>query len=473
MINSKTLVTLLFYVFLISSSIYSQKHFEEEVHANIYNINYKHLNEDDALNFRFNTLLDVQNSKVILEEIISTKVVDSVVTVHLDGSIDKTKYMYNSNGKLTSEVNKSWNGTNWVNSNRKTFTYDSNGNETSWLSENWDDTNWVNYFSYTKEYDSSKNLTSWLYEDWEDTKWIHNTRRKFTYDSNNNITSFLYEEWDANNLLYINRTTYTYDPSGNIISGVIEKWNETDWETISRGNSTNDSNGNMISWINESWNGTNWVNSNRKTFTYDSNGNETSWLSENWIDTNWINYSSYTRIYDSNGNQTLWVFQTWDDTNWVTNSRRNYTYDSDENIIAMLYEIWDGENWSLGTNHIILEHQNGNYYSLTFAEIEIFYKTITDVKNEESTINKFSLSQNYPNPFNPTTTIHYSIPSTNLVQLKVYNILGAEVASLINEIKVIGNYKVSFDASTLSSGIYFYSLQTEDYKEIKKLILLK
>ena len=86
---------------------------------------------------------------------------------------------------------------------------------------------------------------------------------------------------------------------------------------------------------------------------------------------------------------------------------------------------------------------------------------------------KFSLSQNYPNPFNPSTTINYLIPTKELVVLKVYDILGKEVATLVNEVKQAGNYTVTFNASSLPSGTYFYRLEAGDNLGVKKMILLK
>ncbi|HSW54420.1 MAG TPA: T9SS type A sorting domain-containing protein [Ignavibacteriaceae bacterium] len=86
---------------------------------------------------------------------------------------------------------------------------------------------------------------------------------------------------------------------------------------------------------------------------------------------------------------------------------------------------------------------------------------------------EFYLSDNYPNPFNPSTTIDYAIKSTGFVTLKVYDLLGTEVASLVNERKEPGNYTVTFDASNLQSGIYFYTLASGNFTETKKLILLK
>jgi hypothetical protein len=85
----------------------------------------------------------------------------------------------------------------------------------------------------------------------------------------------------------------------------------------------------------------------------------------------------------------------------------------------------------------------------------------------------YSLQQNYPNPFNPSTKIRFSVPKPGLVTLKVFNVLGEEVESLINYEMISGTYDVIFDASTLSSGIYFYKLEAGNFVETKKMILLK
>jgi hypothetical protein len=98
---------------------------------------------------------------------------------------------------------------------------------------------------------------------------------------------------------------------------------------------------------------------------------------------------------------------------------------------------------------------------------------------------QFSLSQNYPNPFNPSTTIQYSLPSQRLdgaqgrvgvgshVTLKVYDVLGREVATLVNETKQPGTYTVQFDGSSLASGVYFYRLHAGSYTNVKRMLLLR
>lgn len=110
------------------------------------------------------------------------------------------------------------------------------------------------------------------------------------------------------------------------------------------------------------------------------------------------------------------------------------------------------------------------------------------VSDNELFVNEFVLNQNYPNPFNPSTTIRYTIPSDGFVKLSVYNTIGEEVRTLINEFKEAGSYNENFNAAELSSGIYFYKLQVGDpskglpagrqgseqsFVQTKKMILLK
>ena len=86
---------------------------------------------------------------------------------------------------------------------------------------------------------------------------------------------------------------------------------------------------------------------------------------------------------------------------------------------------------------------------------------------------EYILNQNHPNPFNPSTTIKYEIPELSFVTIKVYDVLGNEITTVVNEEKPIGNYEVEFDATGLTSGIYFYQLQAGSFVETKKMVLMK
>ncbi|MBI5662994.1 MAG: T9SS type A sorting domain-containing protein [Ignavibacterium album] len=93
--------------------------------------------------------------------------------------------------------------------------------------------------------------------------------------------------------------------------------------------------------------------------------------------------------------------------------------------------------------------------------------------NDEYVISDFRLSQNYPNPFNPSTKISWQSPVSSWQTLKVYDVLGNEVVTLVDEYKPAGAYTIEFNAQNLSSGIYFYTLQAGDYFAGKKMILIK
>jgi len=97
----------------------------------------------------------------------------------------------------------------------------------------------------------------------------------------------------------------------------------------------------------------------------------------------------------------------------------------------------------------------------------------TSIDEVESVPVTFSLEQNYPNPFNPSTTIKYSVPTSSLVKIKVFNTLGQEIAELVNKEHLPGNFEVTFDAANLTSGIYFYRIESDNFVQTRKMILIK
>jgi len=99
------------------------------------------------------------------------------------------------------------------------------------------------------------------------------------------------------------------------------------------------------------------------------------------------------------------------------------------------------------------------------------YSAVIEIKNTLSI--KYVLEQNYPNPFNPTTVISYSIPKSSHVSVKVFDVLGNTITTLVSKNQEVGSYKVTFDATALRSGIYFYKISAGEFTSIKKMMLIK
>ncbi len=123
---------------------------------------------------------------------------------------------------------------------------------------------------------------------------------------------------------------------------------------------------------------------------------------------------------------------------------------------------------------IDIELQSGTYkYRLKQIDFDGSFEHSQEIDVEIKAPLEFTLKQNYPNPFNPSTTISYQLPESGKVNLVVYDILGKEIVSLVNEYKTSGNYDVEFNTSTLPSGVYIYSLRLNDYSSVKKMTAVK
>lgn len=193
-------------------------------------------------------------------------------------------------------------------------------------------------------------------------------------------------------------------------------------------------------------------------------------------------------IYKSVDNGATWTNQTGagpdysclvvsNDGSMYAGTKGNWVYKSDNG------DDWTLINSGMGDEKYVLSllitnigylYAGMDYYGL-YKSVD---KVVTDVENVEMNPTEFVLHQNYPNPFNPSTTIRYSIPNLGnkdfcSVRLKVYNVLGSEITTLVNEQQQSGQYEVQFDASNLTSGVYYYQLKAGAFIRTNKMILAK
>jgi len=170
---------------------------------------------------------------------------------------------------------------------------------------------------------------------------------------------------------------------------------------------------------------------------------------------------------------------------------------TDTSNVQMRLELQDGTHeynnyWDVSQENSGIRIETGNtfesitgilFYSFSNYKLvprknDDFAGHVTDVEKNEVLPEQYSLSQNYPNPFNPSTIIEYNIPNESLalnsnVVLKIYDVLGREVKTLVNKNQKPGNYEIQFDASEFTSGVYFYSLKAGNFYQTKKMMLIK
>ena len=140
----------------------------------------------------------------------------------------------------------------------------------------------------------------------------------------------------------------------------------------------------------------------------------------------------------------------------MDNTQKSYNYDLNDNLSLVLTQDWFNSSWT---------NNSKGLYSYNNP-------TATDNKNDYAPL-VFKLMQNYPNPFNPSTIISYSLALESKVTIKIYNLLGQEIKTLVNRTESTGNHQITFNAGDLPSGIYLYRMQAGDYIQIKKMVLLK
>ena len=169
---------------------------------------------------------------------------------------------------------------------------------------------------------------------------------------------------------------------------------------------------------------------------------------------------------------------------WSTSTEvNNYGFDVERFTLSAERQVWEkigfveGNGNSNSTKNYSFEDKNLSsdkyLYRLKQIDNDGQFEYSNEIEIDLGIPGKFELTQNYPNPFNPSTKISWQSPISSHQTLKVYDVLGNEVVTLVDEFREAGRYETTFDASTLSSGIYFYRLQAESFVETKKILLLK
>lgn len=207
-------------------------------------------------------------------------------------------------------------------------------------------------------------------------------------------------------------------------------------------------------------------------------GQDLSWFVNEWVKQ--PNHPVYANIYQ---------FTTNGGNSWTAGFQANQTQsNSPFHIMPIVIDI----SFASGPDTVIRVMNNVNnqawFWNFNRQPLNVQFDPNNDIVLKVATTTQgvingigknnqgplvFSLQQNYPNPFNPVTKISYEIPKTSLVSLKIYDVLGKLVEQPVNEVKQAGDYSIEFDASNLSSGVYYYEIKAADFTDVKKMVLIK
>ena len=372
------------------------------------------------------------------------------------------------------DLEQMWLNGQWTNIELDSSTYDARGNMLVHLSKYWSQGAWKDSLLSSRIYDANGNMLTNVGWVMENNQWMNSWRGTYTYDTSGNELTFGDAGWSNGQWVNMDMWTYTYDRNGHMLTFLSQVWYQH-WENAALATYTYDANGNMLSYLSQYWANGQWTNSTLHTYAYDANGRMHTDLLQGWTNETWMNGSITTYTYDTNGNLVNEIIQEWLNGLWTNYRQSSSTYDAHGNELTGNNTMWSGSSW-VPTDYNFPLAVNGSTYDFTGYRIIVSWilANATDVSTDRSTIVKsFSLSQNYPNPFNPSTTISFRLPSKSFVSLKVFDIMGREVATIVSGEMPAGSYSQQWNASNMSSGIYFYRLQAGTYLETKKLILLK
>ena len=370
----------------------------------------------------------------------------------------KEDYVYNTNNKMIVKIESQWNSSSnaWENDRKYEWAYDSNNNKLWEVYFRWHSGAWENSHKYEWTYDGN-NKTSEVYTYWGSGVWKNSSKEEYTYDGNNNLISENTFKWNSSSNAWVNEywTLYTYNSDNKITFENKKNWDSgtSSWKNKERTTYTYSGSGKLLHQLEETFNSGSWEKDNEYIYAYNGNDHLVSYI-ENDKD-------KYTYRYNSLGNCNGGSHESWLTNHWVSTDAPGYMF------LPWLFTLDNNAEYS-----VLMELK---WYSSLFPgyEFSVYYKGITDVKEKKTTPQTFELKQNYPNPFNPSTKISYTLPQSSNVTLKVYDILGNEISTLVNNKQSAGTYELNFDASNLTSGIYFYQIQAGEFTQVHKMLLLK
>jgi hypothetical protein len=380
-----------------------------------------------------------------------------------------------------------WSGTQWTKRTRTTHTYDSHNLQTGETMQIWDD-EWIDSTRLLTSYDGAGRIGMSTTQVWQDTGWQNMEKATYTYDDIDMTIDVLWQNWRDNSgwdwVDTLRTTSVLVD--GLLSTATTEMWDGIEWTNTQKITYTYNPNNTLAQILGQTWSGTAWVNHDRTTLTYNALDQDTSDLVQTWTGS-WVNSTRTQHAFDGQLDPILDVHWTWGGAAYSKTFADTLKWSSGQFVEAVRYVV--------ATDSLErTQYSSDVVYNLLFLEIYQYYdggwrnvrKTeykwqdvVLSAEGESGQLpSSFGLAQNYPNPFNPMTVIRYSLAQRAQVSIAIFNILGQEVTTLVDEAQRAGAYETTWDGTDRSgqrvcSGIYFYRITVGDFSETRKMVLLK
>tara|TARA_B100000586_G_scaffold217765_1_gene164787 strand:+ start:703 stop:1938 length:1236 start_codon:yes stop_codon:yes gene_type:complete len=358
----------------------------------------------------------------------------------------------------------------------------------------WWDSAWHNKWQWLKSYDNSGYLTESEFYKFRDDEWLLRGNVSYTNNESGAPTSRIRQVyWDGS---YYNRSLheYNYNDGGDLTQNTRFKWRHDSWHNRSL-TELQYQDGLCVDNTNYRWVDSTWANRYLREISYNNNGERAVKVGYKWTDSGWTERHKTEYSYDVNGDLSQKMFSKWTNADWVTRARLTISRDNALNPVEILLEKVD----STDTWHNVSLRENA------FSNDGMIMETVKSrwrneewrprKRNEYTYVNgpgrstlsivapatlpdQITLAQNYPNPFNPNTTFSYELPEEEFVRIAVFDMRGNRVATLVNERQDPGVRSYRWNGTNdigdgVAAGVYIYTIQAGNFRQSKKMILLK
>ena len=431
-------------------------------------------------------------------------------------------YTYDANNNQTGYLYQNWDGTQWVNYYQYTNTYDANNNQILMLRQTWDGTQWVNDRQYTHTYDANNNYTDYLRQDWDGTQWVNYNQSTHAFDANNNKTSDLEQNWDGTQWVNNLQRTYTWVSSNPIIDTIPDQEIDEDQSLVLALSAQSpvsdalyvfsaysDTSAVILDVISDTLHivpATNWVGTALITVIVDPDNDASSDTIGFTLTVTPVNdspeefsviYPTVSDTFSTHTNNDTLIYFRWGKSNDIdsditykltieleffgntyTDIHENITDTSISVSSNSLDNLLGGLDIDETEFHWYINALDEEYTVVSDTGEFVLSRAALGAVDGYAIPEQFSLHQNYPNPFNPVTTLRYDLPENALINITIYDMLGRQVKTLMDQTQDAGYRSIIWDATNdygkpVSAGIYLYQIQAGEYISTKKMVLLK